>query len=159
MVTASGGGVAARFEHQVEVVLRATQTMAGVIAESLVLVEDVVTLPQFRVLVMVADRGSMSLNEVATGLGVHPSNATRACDRLVGAGLLHRRTDDNDRRRIAMTLTPAGKRLVARVMAHRRQRIATILRRLDDEARARLSSSLDTLTAAADPQRDDVTSS
>ena len=53
-------------------------------------VEDTVTLTQFRALVIIASRGPLHLAALADAMGVHPSNATRACDRLVAAGLLDR---------------------------------------------------------------------
>jgi hypothetical protein len=47
------------------------------------------TLPQLRVLVVIASRGPQNLAGVAQGLGVHSSNATRACDKLVEAADLY----------------------------------------------------------------------
>jgi len=47
---------------------------------------------------MIASRGPLNLRSVADGLGVHPSNTTRTCDRLVATGLLTRRDDPADRR-------------------------------------------------------------
>src|SRR3954452_20407762 len=81
------------FAAQIEAVLRTTQVLAGVIARSMTEVAETVGLPGFRVLAMVAARGPVNLRTVATELGVHPSNASRACDRLVAAGLLDRRDD------------------------------------------------------------------
>lgn len=75
-----------------------------------------VTLPQLRLLVMVSSRGPLNLGAVAAGLGVHPSNATRAVDRMVGAGLLSRSDDPTDRRNLVLELTPAGQALVDQVM-------------------------------------------
>ena len=49
--------------------------------------EDTVTLTQFRALVIIASRGPLHLAALADAMRVHPSNATRACDRLVAAGL------------------------------------------------------------------------
>ena len=66
----------------------AARVLVAVSAQSVAAVQDELTLPQLRVLVMVASRREMNLGAVAEGLGVHPSNATRAVDRLVVAGLL-----------------------------------------------------------------------
>ncbi|WP_354263237.1 MarR family transcriptional regulator [Arthrobacter sp. OAP107] len=44
--------------------------------------------PQLRVLVLIHTRGPQNPGGVAAELGVHASNATRVCDRLVAAELL-----------------------------------------------------------------------
>jgi len=69
----------------VEAVMAAARVLVAVSAQSVTAVEDIVTLPQLRVLVMVASRTAPNLNAVANGMGVHPSNATRTVDRLVSA--------------------------------------------------------------------------
>lgn len=90
----------------------AARALVAISVRSVVAVEDVVTPPQRRVLVMIASRGPLNLGAVARGLGVHPSNVTRACDRLVSAGLLDRRDDPADRRNLQLQLTDEGRRLV-----------------------------------------------
>ena len=75
-------------------------------------------------------------------MGVHPSNATRACDRLVAAGLLDRRDNPADRRHLLLTLTDAGRELVDGVMDRRRVAIGQILQRMPPEDRAQLATVL-----------------
>jgi DNA-binding MarR family transcriptional regulator len=123
---------------EVEAVLRATRVLVAVSARSVDVVDEEVTLPQLRVLVMVASRGPLNLAAVAAGLGVHPSNATRAVDRLVRAGLLDRRDDPADRRNLILQLTAAGQRTIDRVMDERRRGIAEILARMPAERRRAL---------------------
>ncbi|WP_457202115.1 MarR family transcriptional regulator [Nocardioides sp. HB32] len=41
-----------------------------------------VTVAQHRVLVLLAARGDLTVGDIAGGLGVNPSNATRYCDSL-----------------------------------------------------------------------------
>lgn len=122
----------------VEAVMAATRVLVAVSAQSVAAVDDVVTLPQLRVLVMVASRGGLNLGAVAAGLGVHPSNATRAVERLVVAGLLHRRDDPNDRRNLVLELSADGRALVERVMDDRRDAIAEILARMPADTRRSL---------------------
>lgn len=127
----------------------AAQVLVGVTAQSVSAVEDVVTLPQLRVLVMIASRGPLNLNAVAQAMGVHPSNATRACDRLVNAGLLDRRDSPADRRNVSLDLTPAGRELVATMVAHRRAAIAGVLQRMTETRRRALVPALRAFAAAA----------
>ena len=80
---------AALLEEDVDAVMLAARVLVAVVARSVAEVEAVVTLPQLRILMLVTTRGQINLGTVAEALGVHPSNASRACDRLVyGAGLL-----------------------------------------------------------------------
>jgi len=111
-------------------------------AQSVAAVEDEVTLPQLRLLVMVASRGTLNLGAVAAGLGVHPSNATRAVDRLVVAGLLDRSDDPTDRRHLLLEITDAGRALVWQVMSHRRTAVAAILDRMPASRRRSLVPAL-----------------
>ena len=67
--------------------LRASRALVGIAAASMADVEDVVTGPQFRVLVMPYTRGPMNMAAVATALDVNPSKASRTCDRLMKARL------------------------------------------------------------------------
>jgi DNA-binding MarR family transcriptional regulator len=122
----------------VEAVMAAARVLVAISARSVAAVEEVVTLPQLRVLVMVASRAAPNLGAVANGLGVHPSNATRAVDRLVGAGLLDRGDDPTDRRNLVLTLTAKGQDLVDHVMDERRAAIAAILERMPPARRRSL---------------------
>lgn len=140
----------------VEAVMLAARVLVGVSAQSVAAVEDEVTLPQLRVLVMVASRDELNLGSVAAGLGVHPSNATRAVDRLVKAGLLDRRDDPTDRRNLVLTLTSAGSRLVERVMNDRRSAIADILSRMPAGRRRSLIPVLRSFAEAGGEVPDDA---
>lgn len=134
--------------------MRAARNFAGVIAESLAQADEV-TLPQLRVLVLASrQQGSrqraLSNTDVAAALQVHLSNATRICDRLVSAGLLHRQESRVDRRRVELTLTTRGDELVATVMDHRRTALILILQRVPPESRTALVSALDLSSDAAE---------
>lgn len=128
--------------------LAAMRLLVGISAGSVAEVEDLVTLPQLRVLVMVASRGAMSPGAVARELGVHPSNVTRACDRLVTAGLLSRHDDPADRRNLLLELTAPGLALVERVMDRRRAAIADVLREMPAAHRQALVPVLQSFAAA-----------
>lgn len=136
----------------IEAALRAARNFAGVIAQS-VAQADEVTLPQLRVLVLASRQQALSNTAVADELRVHLSNATRLCDRLVSAGLLDRRESKADRRRVELTLTPAGIQLVATVMDHRRAALVQILQRMPPETHQALAAALDIFSDAAEAVR------
>jgi DNA-binding MarR family transcriptional regulator len=134
---------------QIDAVLRASRALVGIAAASIAAVDDNVTVPQWRVLVMVDTRGPLNLAAVAAGLGVNASNASRICDRLVRAGLLDRQDSPDDRRNITLNLTDAGRRLVNKVIRHRRRAITQVLRGMGPDDRELLTTAFDRFAAAA----------
>ncbi|WP_430296829.1 MarR family winged helix-turn-helix transcriptional regulator [Sinomonas sp. B1-1] len=135
--------------EQVDAVLRAADVLLRVVAASVAEVEDVVTTPQLRVLVLLALHGPQNLGAVARELGVHASNATRTCDRLVVAGLVSRRDDPSDRRFLQLDLTPEGKELVETVFEHRRQAIAEVIGRMPADSRDEVAAAMASFADAA----------
>ena len=107
-------------------VIELTRVVAAVIASSVATSDPALTLPQWRVLVL-AGGEECNVSAVADDLGVHISNASRICDRLVTLGLLERRKAEHDRRNVLLSLTRAGEEYVDAAMEHRRQRVARAL--------------------------------
>lgn len=134
----------------VEAMMRAARLFNAVLAASLARTGAQVTPPQLRVLVLLAHRPEVGTADIATALGVDPSSATRLCDRLAAAGLIERRQSTRDRRRVRMTLTDAGSRLVGAVLDHRRAVFATMVHALVPEDREVLVRALDALINSAD---------
>jgi len=60
-----------------------------------------------------------SIGAVAATLAIDPSTASRLVDQRVTEGLLERSSDVEDRRRIVLTLTPAGRELLTELAASR----------------------------------------
>lgn len=141
---------------QVDEVLRASRAIIGIVAASLAGVEEVVTVPQLRVLVMVHTRGPLNLAAVAAGLAVNPSNASRTCDRLIHAGLLDRRESAVDRRNITLTLTAAGQRLVDKVTNRRREEIERMLRTMTPGERSAVGAAMAGFASAAGEPEDEA---
>ncbi len=133
----------------VHAVMVAAQALVGVAAQGVAEVEDRVTLPQLRVLMLVATRGGLNLGALAQAMGVHPSNASRACDRLVEAGLLTRAESTLDRRNLMLELTKDGHAVIDELIDHRRASIATILGRVPESRRRTLASAMLSFAQAA----------
>ncbi|MYS27248.1 MarR family transcriptional regulator, partial [Streptomyces sp. SID7804] len=123
-------------------VLTASRLLVAVSARSLAAVEDRVTLPQFRMLVMLSTRGATKLVALAELLQVAPSTAMRMVDRLIAAGLADRQTNPANRRETLLRLTDEGRRTVEYVTARRRAEIAAIVERLAPRQRAALVKAL-----------------
>jgi DNA-binding MarR family transcriptional regulator len=61
-----------------------------------------------------SDNGTRPIARLASSLLVHPTTATLATDRLEGRGLLARTPHPSDRRATLVTITEAGRELLAR---------------------------------------------
>ncbi|WP_240134609.1 MarR family winged helix-turn-helix transcriptional regulator [Streptomyces sp. MUM 178J] len=129
-------------------VLTASRLLVAVSARSLAAVEDRVTLPQFRLLVVLSMEGSAKLVVLAERLGVNPSTAMRMMDRLIAAGLADRQINQDNRRETVLRLTPEGRRIVEDVTARRRREIAAIVERLAPEQRSAMVAALKAFTEA-----------
>lgn len=134
----------------VTTLLTASRVLVGVSARSLAEVEDTVTLSQFRTLVVLRGHGQTRLNRLATRLGVGPSTALRAVDRLIAAGLVVRRENEVDRREVVIGLTEHGKDLVDTVTARRRAAIKDIVSAMPAQQSRALVDALEAFSEAAD---------
>jgi len=56
--------------------------------------------------------GRLPLSVIGQRLMVHPTSVTNALDRLVASGLVARKPDDEDRRRVFASLTEDGRRVL-----------------------------------------------
>jgi DNA-binding MarR family transcriptional regulator len=118
-----------------DALLSASRALVAVAARSIAAFADDVTLPQYRALVVLASRGPQNMGALATELAVHPSTATRLCDRLAARGLVERGPAPDSRREVLLTLTARGRRLVDDVTARRRAELAGIVARIPARAR------------------------
>ncbi|MFD9947443.1 MarR family winged helix-turn-helix transcriptional regulator [Nonomuraea sp. NPDC059023] len=138
-------------------VLTGSRTLVAIAARSLASVEDKVTLPQFRMLVVLAGHGETKLVTMAELLDVNSSTAMRMADRLASNGLVVREVNPDNRRESLMRLTPEGRRLVDEVTARRRAEISSIVSRMRPDQRQALISAVAAFNAAAgEPPADTV---
>ena len=99
---------AAQFAEQVEALQAATRVLAGVALRSLDVLDGVITLPQFRMLAVLAELGTARSARVARALSLDASTVTRLADRLVAAGHVARGSDPRHRSVVTLELTPSG---------------------------------------------------
>lgn len=136
-------------DELVDGVLGASRTLVAVAARSLANVADDVTLPQYRVLILLASRGPQRLADLAAALHVDRSTATRMCDRLVRKRLVTRRRTSEDRRGVRISLTSSGLQLVAEVSRRRRGEIGRIVERMPSSHRSLVAGALHAFSRAA----------
>jgi DNA-binding MarR family transcriptional regulator len=151
MASTQGEGSAAPglAQETTEVLQSATRMLAGVALRSLDVLDSAVTLPQFRLLAVVAEMGPMPTGQAARTLGLDRSTVTRLADRMVTAGHVSRGTDPRHRGMVTLELTQSGRDLVAAADAWRRAELARIMARLSPSQQAVVTVALDLLVSAA----------
>ncbi|GAY11370.1 MarR family winged helix-turn-helix transcriptional regulator [Pseudonocardia sp. N23] len=73
------------------------------------------SLDQWRVLDLLSDDAGHPMSEIAAHVAVPAPTLTKIVDRMVDAGLVHRRADDVDRRRVLVLLADHGRDLHTRL--------------------------------------------
>lgn len=132
-----------------DAVLFASRALVAIAARSLSAAPNDVTLPQYRVLVVLASRGAQRTADLAAELDVAPSSITRLCDRLVRKKLVTRAADEENRRQVTIAITAEGRALVDSVTKTRRREISRVVAGIPPRRRAALITSLNELGAAA----------
>ncbi len=131
-----------------DALLTASRLLVAISARSIGQVDETITIPQFRTLVILANRGPVNLATLAGLLGVQPSATGRMVDRLVAAGLIDRLPHPTSRRELLAALTKRGREVVRRVTAYRRAEIAAIVAKMPPPERQGLVRALTAFTAA-----------
>lgn len=131
-----------------DALLTASRLLVAISARSIALVDESITIPQFRTLVILSNEGPINLATLAGLLGVKPSATGRMVDRLVGAGLIDRMPHPTSRRELLAALTPHGRKIVRQVTAHRRAEIARIVEQMPLQDRHGLVRALNAFTTA-----------
>jgi len=133
----------------IEAMQAATRVLAGVALRSVDVLDGAVTLPQFRMLAVLAELGRARSVQVARALGLEASTVTRLADRMVAAGHVVRGREPGHRGGVTLELTASGQELVRQVAAWREQELSRIFRQLPPAARAQVTTVLSQLVAAA----------
>ncbi|OBF85449.1 MarR family transcriptional regulator [Mycobacterium sp. 852002-51163_SCH5372311] len=131
-----------------DALLTASRLLVAISARSIALVDESITIPQFRTLVILSSQGPINLATLAGLLGVKPSATGRMVDRLVSAGLIDRMPHPTSRRELLAALTPHGRKIVRQVTAHRRAEIARIVEQMPLQDRHGLVRALNAFTTA-----------
>jgi DNA-binding MarR family transcriptional regulator len=128
--------------------LTASRLLVAISARSIAHVDETITIPQFRVLVILSARGPINVKTLAGLLHVQRSTTGRMVERLVTAGLVDRRPHPALRRELVVELTRRGQELVQAVTAHRREQIARVVHNMPERERYGLVSTLTAFTTA-----------
>lgn len=142
-------GVAGPSADELRAFEAATRDLVGLALRSVERSE--LSLPQFRLLLVLYELGTVSSTQCARALGVAGSSVTRLADRLHKSGLLQRGADPHNRSVVTLALTPAGRRAVRQVTDRRRRELTKALGQLDPQRRRECAATLDRLHELLDP--------
>ncbi len=137
-------------DEVVTAVLTASRLLVAVSARSLASVEESLTLPQFRMLIVLETRGPMNISRLGEHLDVIPSTAMRMVDRLAAVGMLEREPNPANRREILIRLTGKGVSTVRQATERRRTEIARIVGAMPGAQRSGLVEALHAFTVAGE---------
>jgi DNA-binding MarR family transcriptional regulator len=131
-----------------DALLTASRLLVAISARSIAFVDETITIPQFRTLVILSNEGPVNLSTLAGLLDVQPSTIGRMVERLVSAGLIDRKPNPSSRRELTAGLTPRGRRVVQKVTARRRAEITRVVRKMPARERRGLVGALTAFAAA-----------
>jgi DNA-binding MarR family transcriptional regulator len=98
-----------------------------------------ISLAQLWVLQILRDRPAESLNELAAATATHQSSVSVVVRRLVDANLVTRATASDDKRRVRIELTAAGRDILARAPVTVQAELMAALMRMSPTGRVQLA--------------------
>ena len=103
------------------------------------------SVPEYRVLLCLAGADGLGVVDLAAMAIMTQPRMTKLLDRMERGGLVGRDSDPNDRRRVLIRLTAAGRARAAPVLAAAKEHEAHLLKPLSREERAVIKRALDLL--------------
>jgi DNA-binding MarR family transcriptional regulator len=104
--------------------------------------------PEWRVLARLASRSSLEMRELTRVSLMDKAAISRAVDSLLAKGYAERHADPANAKRRIVAITPAGRRVMRKVLPQAHQAQAALLRLLDENERVMLEAVVAKLTNA-----------
>jgi DNA-binding MarR family transcriptional regulator len=118
-----------------------------------------VTLPEWRVLSIIALQKTTSARDISRALATDKAWVGQTVQKLERRGFVRRVLDRQDGRRTLVSLTSQGKQVHDAIMANAQRRQERLLGRLGDDDARRLIASLDQLQDEADRMLEELDAS
>ena len=141
-------------EQIADSILRSSRAILAIAVKSLNEIEEVMSIPQYRILVILGGRGDIPMNEIVKETSLAPASATRLCDDLIKKGLLDRKSHPDDRRQVIVAITNEGAQLLKDVTESRRRMIQEVVSKLSDVDLSDVNKGFE-LFANASPEPDE----
>lgn len=151
----SGAAAGDDTDDVVTALLMASRVLVAVAARSIAALGETLTVPQYRLLVVLKKGGPSNQTRLAEQLRVNPSTALRMLERMTAAGLVRRTANPSSKREIQVELTPAGDEAVRQVTDVRRAELTRIVASMPRQDRGQLIAVLTAFNdAAGEPPED-----
>ncbi len=147
-------GTTAANDGLTEALVGASRELVGMAVRSIASAPVPVTVPQYRVLVLLATQGALTVGEIAELAGVNQSNASRLCDRLQKLDLVRRQRVSEDGRAVRVSLTDEGARVVDSVTEERRREVSAVVARMSNIDAQAVVTALVAFSEAAQQRED-----
>ena len=139
-----------------DALLVVSRVLVAVSARSIGDVDDTLTIPQFRSLVLLSNVGPVNVRTLALLLRLHPSSTRRILESLVTAGLAVRHTDSEPHRHEVVDVSARGWRVVNAVTTRRREAIAEIVSTMPPQHLRHLVRALTAFADASEQRAFDI---
>jgi DNA-binding MarR family transcriptional regulator len=136
-------------DETVDALMTATRVLIGVATRALDGLGTEVTLPAFRLLLVLDELGPSPGGVAAARLGTAASSVTRLGDQLEASGHLTRRRDPGNRSVVVLEPTDAGTQVVRAVLRRRREALRELVADVPERDRPALTTALHALREAA----------
>jgi DNA-binding MarR family transcriptional regulator len=110
------------------------------------------TMAQFKALFVLETSGPVTVSRFAEAVGTKLPAASVFVDRLEQGGLVVRREDDADRRRVVIELTEKARQMVARLRGNH-ERVIAAIDRLPPAAQSALAEGMEALAGELELER------
>jgi DNA-binding MarR family transcriptional regulator len=107
---------------------------------------------QVSLLATIKYAAGIGVNELAERERMSPAGMSRHVEKLVKAGYVERSPSDSDRRRVGLTLTAEGRRLLRNVRSRRTVWLAKRLGELNPDEQAAIGAAVEPLTLLLDEE-------
>lgn len=138
-----------------DAVITASRLLEAISARCLAEVDESITVPQFRALLVLSSHGPANLATLASRLDVQPSTIGRMIERLVAAGFINRRDHPTSRRELVVDLNRQGRKVVNDVLALRHEQFTRLVTTMPPKLQKGLVTGLIALCEASDDRPED----
>ena len=105
-----------------------------------------IPLSHVQVLAMLHDNGCMTVSEISRRLGIAKPNITPLVDRMLESGFVERKRNEEDRRRVDISICPIGVQQLSKIRAKMRDLVGNWASSLSNAELRTLNTSLRNIT-------------
>ena len=147
----STGPCPGRYDVRILYALR--RIVRAVSIDSRILAHDYhITSPQLICLHKIVEKGPVTATAIARAVHLSPSTMVGILDRLEDKGLAHRQRDTEDRRKVYVTATDAGRSLAAEAPPPLLYALSGAMRQLPEKKQAIIATSLERIFKLLDAE-------